>query len=177
LGGNTVVVTKSIFYYYSKATDITDLKIVKVNTQQIISPILRFDMEYNKVLVVDDEPHLLRSLTFVLAKAGYKITMAGDGEEALKKINEETPDIILLDVMMPKKNGYEVLETLRSIPEYKNIYVIILSAKGSDNDRVKALSVGANEFVSKPFSPIEMVARVKNIFTSEILSKKLKVID
>lgn len=132
-------------------------------------------MEKNKILVVDDEPHLLRSLTFVLAKEGYKITMAGDGEEALKKISEETPDLILLDVMMPKKNGYEVLETLRKIPECNNIYVIILSAKGSDNDRVKALSVGANEFISKPFSPIEMVARVKNIFTAENLTEKVGV--
>ena len=123
-------------------------------------------MNKQKILVVDDEPHLLRSLTFVLNKEGYQVTMAGDGEEALEKIAEDPPQLIFLDVMMPKKNGYEVLETLRSIPEYKNIYVIILSAKGSDLDRTKALSAGANEFISKPFSPIEVVSRVRNILKS-----------
>ena len=120
-------------------------------------------MRKHKILVVDDEPHLLKSLTFVLNKEGYQVSMASDGEEALNKIAEDRPDLIFLDIMMPKKNGYEVLELLRAIPELKDIYVIILSAKGSDNERLKALSCGANEFISKPFSPIEVVARVKII--------------
>jgi DNA-binding response OmpR family regulator len=116
-----------------------------------------------KILVVDDEPHLLRSLTFVLSKEGYQVIMATDGEQAIKMINEEKPQIVFLDVMMPKKNGYDVLETVRSVPENKNIYIIVLSASGSGNDRNKALAKGANEFISKPFSPIEAAARVKTI--------------
>jgi DNA-binding response OmpR family regulator len=129
-------------------------------------------MSKNKILVVDDEPHLLRSLTFVLNKEGYQVSMAGDGEEALNKIAEDRPDLIFLDIMMPKKNGYEVLEIIRNIPELKDIYVIILSAKGSDNERAKALSCGANEFISKPFSPIEAAARVKYIIKPTALAEK-----
>ncbi len=131
----------------------------------------------SKILVVDDEPHLLRSLTYVLNKEGYQVSMAGDGEEALRKIAEDPPHLIFLDVMMPKKNGYEVLEALRAVPECRNIYVIILSAKGSDHDRTKALSMGANEFISKPFSPIEVVARVKNIINPASSAENIEAIN
>jgi two-component system, OmpR family, alkaline phosphatase synthesis response regulator PhoP len=121
-------------------------------------------MNNKKILVVDDEPHLIRSLTFILAKEGYEISMASDGEEALKKIGENKPDLIFLDIMMPKKNGYEVCETIRNVPELKDIYIIMLSAKGWDIDRAKATNVGANEFMSKPFSPLEVVSRVRKAF-------------
>jgi two-component system, OmpR family, alkaline phosphatase synthesis response regulator PhoP len=133
-------------------------------------------MYKHKILVVDDEPHLLRSLTFVLSKEGYQVTMANDGEEALRKIVEDPPHLLFLDIMMPKINGYEVLETIRAIPEYRNIYVFILSAKGSDSDRTKALSLGADEFISKPFSPIEVVARVKDIIMPITLVKNVDAV-
>ncbi len=118
-------------------------------------------MTNKKILVVDDEPHLIRSLTFILAKEGYQTTMAYDGEEALLKIGESLPDLILLDIMMPKKNGYEVCEIIRKVLGLKNIYIIMLSAKGWDIDRAKAITVGANEFMSKPFSPLDIVSRVR----------------
>jgi len=114
-----------------------------------------------RILVVDDEPHLIRSLTYILAKEGYQVTMAVNGEDALKQISAGKPDLIFMDIMMPKKNGYEVCEIIRRIPELNDIYIIMLSAKGWEIDRNKAISVGANEFMSKPFSPLDVVARVK----------------
>jgi DNA-binding response OmpR family regulator len=118
-------------------------------------------MSSKKILVVDDEPHLVRSLSFILAKEGYEITTASDGEEALAKVANNKPDLMFLDIMMPKKNGYEVCEAIRRIPELNSLYIIMLSAKGWDIDRAKAIDVGANEFMSKPFSPLEIISRVR----------------
>jgi CheY-like chemotaxis protein len=118
-------------------------------------------MSLKRILVVDDEPHLIRSLSFILNKAGYEIGTAADGEEALQKVVEFKPEMIFLDVMMPKKNGYEVCEAIRKMPEYKDVYIIILSAKGGDIDKEKALNLGANEFMSKPFSPLDVLSRTK----------------
>jgi two-component system alkaline phosphatase synthesis response regulator PhoP len=116
-----------------------------------------------KILVVDDEPNLVRSLTFFLSKGGYEVYSAHDGEEALQKMHEVRPDIIFLDVMMPKKSGYEVCQEIRHSPELENIYVIMLSANGQETDREKSLTAGANEFITKPFSPIAVVRRVKEL--------------
>jgi DNA-binding response OmpR family regulator len=92
--------------------------------------------------------------------------MAVDGEDALKKISESKPDMLFLDIMMPKKNGYEVCETIRRIPALNDIYIIMLSAKGWEIDRSKAIGVGANEFMSKPFSPLDVIARVRKAMES-----------
>ena len=116
-----------------------------------------------KILVVDDEPHLVRSLTFILEKAGYIVSSASNGEEALSKIQQTKPNLVFLDVMMPKKNGYEVCEEIKKSSELKDIYVIILTAKGQETDREQGLKAGANEFITKPFSPLEIMARVKKI--------------
>jgi CheY-like chemotaxis protein len=115
-----------------------------------------------RILVADDEPHLIRSISFVLNKAGYEVCTANDGEEALKKLVDFKPELIFLDIMMPKKNGYEVCEEIRQMPEYKDTHIIVLSAKGGDIDKEKAFNVGANEFISKPFSPLEVISRLKN---------------
>ena len=123
-------------------------------------------MTNKKILVVDDEPHLIRSLTFVLAKEGYDLAVASDGEEALRKIVENKPDLMFLDIMMPKKNGYEVCEAIRGQESLKGIYIIMLSAKGWEIDRTKAANVGANEFMSKPFSPLEVVSRVRRALSA-----------
>jgi DNA-binding response OmpR family regulator len=120
-------------------------------------------MEKKRILVVDDEPHLIRSLSFVLSKEGYEVFTAADGQEAMDKVVQCRPDVIFLDIMMPKKNGYEVCECIRQMPDFKNTYIIMLSAKGREMDKEKALSVGANEFMSKPFSPLEIVSRVKHV--------------
>jgi DNA-binding response OmpR family regulator len=129
-------------------------------------------MNSKRILVVDDEPHLIRSLTYILAKEGYTVDMAGDGEEALIRVAENRPDMIFLDIMMPKKNGYEVCETIRSAPDWQDIYIIMLSAKGWDIDREKALNVGANEFMSKPFSPMEAASRAKKALGAQPLIEK-----
>ena len=119
-----------------------------------------------KILVVDDEPFILKSLTFVLKKEGFKVDVASNGLEAIDKIKNEKPDIIFLDIMMPKMNGLEVCQWLRNEPEFKDIYVIILTAKGQEADREKGLSLGANEYMTKPFSPSYVVKRIKEIFAS-----------
>lgn len=128
-------------------------------------------MDHKKILIVDDEPHLIRSLTFILAREGYEIISATNGEEALLKIGENKPNLMFLDIMMPKKNGYEVCDTIRKIPELNDIYIIMLSAKGWDIDRAKAIGVGANEFMSKPFSPLEVVSRVRKALENQSLVK------
>lgn len=123
-------------------------------------------MEKKKILVVDDEPYVVRSLMFVLKKEGYKTIGAYNGEEALQKAVEERPDLIFLDIMMPKMNGYEVCQKLKENEETKNIYVIILTAKGQKEDKMKGVEVGANEYITKPFSPSKVVQRMKEIFES-----------
>ena len=119
-----------------------------------------------KILVVDDEPFVLRSLTFVLGKHGYETVSAKDGREALKLIEEEKPDLVFLDVMMPYLNGYEVCRKIRQDPRNDNLYIIMLTAKGQERDRKKGLTVGANEFMVKHFSPSTVMQRVKEILDS-----------
>ncbi len=121
-------------------------------------------MSDKRVLVVDDEPFILRSLSFVLQKEGFPVSEATNGEEALDKIRSEHPAVILLDVMMPKKNGFEVLEEVKNDPALKSSYVIMLTAKGQESDRVKGLNLGVDEYMTKPFSPMKIVERVRAIF-------------
>lgn len=116
-----------------------------------------------KILVVDDEPHVVTSLTFVLRKEGYDVSSASNGEEAIAKVYESKPDLIFLDVMMPKKNGYEVCQELKSNPSCSDTHIIMLTAKGQDVDREEGLNSGADEFMTKPFSPGGVVKRVKEL--------------
>ena len=120
-------------------------------------------MAEKKILVVDDEPHVVRTLMFVLEKEGYDVSSAVNGEEALDLVHEHKPDLMFLDVMMPKKNGYEVCAEIKNDAAYSDIHIIILSAKGQDADRDKAISIGANEYMTKPFSPAGIIERVRNI--------------
>jgi DNA-binding response OmpR family regulator len=120
-------------------------------------------MPGKKILVVDDEPNVVRTLTFVLKKEGYDVSSTVNGEEALTKAREFTPSLMFLDVMMPKKNGYEVCQELKNDANTRDIHIIILSAKGQETDKEKALSTGANEFMTKPFSPVAIIARVKEL--------------
>lgn len=114
-----------------------------------------------RILVVDDEPFILRSLTFVLGKEGFAVSTARDGEEALEKIRNERPALVVLDVMMPKKNGYEVLQEVKGDDDLKDTYILMLTARGQESDRVKGLSMGVNEYMTKPFSPLKVVERVR----------------
>ncbi|BBO00425.1 response regulator YycF [Sporolactobacillus terrae] len=112
----------------------------------------------NKILVVDDEQPIADILQFNLEKEGYEVVCAYDGEEALKKVEEENPDMILLDVMLPVKDGMEVC---REVRKTHNMPIIMLTAKDSEIDKVLGLEMGADDYVTKPFSNRELIARVK----------------
>ena len=116
-----------------------------------------------RILVVDDEPHVIRSLTFVLSKEGYDVASAENGEDALAKIRALRPDLVFLDVMMPKKNGYEVCREVKKDSVLSDIRVIMLTAKGQESDREQGLSAGTDEFLTKPFSPIGVVEKVREL--------------
>jgi DNA-binding response OmpR family regulator len=120
-------------------------------------------MKEYKILIVDDEPYVVKALEFVLRKAGFTTLSAMDGVEALSVVEEHRPHVIFLDIMMPRKDGYEVCRELKQHPDYKDIYVIILSAKGQEIDKRMGLEAGANEYIVKPFSPVKIVEMVKEI--------------
>jgi two-component system KDP operon response regulator KdpE len=112
------------------------------------------------ILVVDDEPHVVQLLTMNLELEGFRVTSASDGYAALDKITREFPDLVLLDIMMPGMDGFE---TLKKIREVSMVPVIFLSAKGEEHDRVLGLDLGADDYITKPFSPVEMVSRIKAV--------------
>ncbi|MEE8273258.1 MAG: response regulator [Alphaproteobacteria bacterium] len=113
------------------------------------------------VLVVDDEPNIVVSLEFLMKQAGYDARIARNGEEALKALEERAPDLMLLDVMMPKRNGYDVCQTVRADARWAEVRIIMLTAKGRDVEREKGLALGADDYITKPFSTREVMERVK----------------
>jgi len=117
----------------------------------------------NKILVVDDEPNIVLSLEFLMKQAGFQVRTASDGEAALAAIAAEQPDLMLLDVMMPRKNGYEVCQAVRANPDWKGIRIIMLTAKGREVEREKGLALGADDYITKPFSTQEVVERVREL--------------
>lgn len=123
-------------------------------------------MTNKKILIADDEPYILRSLSFVLKKEGFDVEIACNGEEALEKAQQSNPKILFLDVMMPIKDGYKVCKKLKSNPKTKDIYIIMLTAKGQIIDKEKGLTIGADEYITKPFAPREIVNKVKKIMES-----------
>jgi DNA-binding response OmpR family regulator len=117
-----------------------------------------------KVLIVDDEPDILLMLRVNLEAEGYETALAADGETALRRIADERPDLVLLDVMMPVMDGWGVLETLaRDVYSHR---IIVVSAKSSERDMVRALELGASAYVSKPFDPDELIALVGRVLSS-----------
>ncbi len=120
-------------------------------------------MKQKKVLVVDDEPFICRSLSFVLRKENYEVFEARNGEEALEAIRTHRPDLVFLDVMMPKVNGFEVTKLVKSDPELKNTKIILLTAKGQDSDRETGRKLGADDYMTKPFSPTKILERARQI--------------
>jgi DNA-binding response OmpR family regulator len=114
-----------------------------------------------KILIVDDEPNIVISLEFLMKKEGFEVAVANDGDEALAKVASFNPDLILLDVMMPKKSGFEVCEALRADPQRAGLQIVMLTAKGRDTEVAKGLALGADAYVTKPFSTKDLVAKVK----------------
>jgi two-component system KDP operon response regulator KdpE len=113
-----------------------------------------------KILVVDDEERMVRFIRLNLEHDGFQVSEAFNGKQALQRLRDETPDLILLDVMMPDLDGFEVLHMIREI---SSVPVIMLTAKGEENDRVRGLELGADDYVSKPFSPRELTSRIKAV--------------
>ena len=115
----------------------------------------------HKILIVDDEPNIVISLEFRMKKEGFEVAVANDGEEALARVASFNPDLMLLDVMMPKKSGFEVCEALRADPQRAGLQIVMLTAKGRDTEVAKGLALGADAYVTKPFSTKDLVAKVK----------------
>jgi DNA-binding response OmpR family regulator len=116
-----------------------------------------------KILIVDDEPNIVVSLEFLMKKEGFEVAVAGDGEAAIAQAGSFRPDLVLLDVMMPKKSGYEVCQALRADPATAEVKIVMLTAKGRESEVAKGLALGADAYVTKPFSTKDLVARVKTM--------------
>ncbi len=116
-----------------------------------------------KILVVDDEPTIVRLMEFILARQGHQMLVATNGEDALAKVRAEKPDLVLLDIMMPRIDGYEVARTLRADPETARLPIIMLSAKAQEEDIRKGRDVGVDQYITKPFSPEHLVHAVRDM--------------
>lgn len=117
-----------------------------------------------KILVADDEPDILEIIQYNLIKEGYEVITARDGYEALAKTRATQPDLVMLDIMMPRKNGVEVCEILRAQPAYNNTLIIFLTALNDESSHIKGLETGADDYISKPISPKVLVSRVNALF-------------
>ena len=115
----------------------------------------------DKILIADDEPNILLSLDYLMRREGFEVLLARDGHEALALLQRERPRLVLLDVMMPGRSGHEVLEALRADDALKHTLVLMLSAKGRETDVAKGLGLGADAYITKPFSTQALVAQVR----------------
>ena len=117
----------------------------------------------HRILIVDDEPNIVISLEFLMKKEGFEVAIANDGEAELAQIAGFRPDLVLLDVMMPKKSGYEVCQAIKTDPAQSGIKVVMLTAKGRETEVAKGHALGADDYVTKPFATKDLVARVKSL--------------
>ncbi|MFQ5773633.1 MAG: response regulator transcription factor [Kiloniellaceae bacterium] len=117
----------------------------------------------HQVLVVEDEPNIVDSLSFLMKQAGFEVLIARDGDTAIRMMQSRVPDLVLLDVMLPRRNGYEVCREIRAHPEWKDVRIVMLTAKGRDLDRRKGLQLGADDYITKPFSTRKIVQRVREL--------------
>jgi DNA-binding response OmpR family regulator len=114
-----------------------------------------------RILIADDEPNIVISLEFLLKREGYDVVVAHDGVQALERVRAERPDLAILDVMMPNRNGFEVCQDLRQDPEFKTLRIMMLTAKGRDTEVSKGLALGADVYMTKPFATRDLLAKVK----------------
>ena len=116
-----------------------------------------------KILIADDEPNIVAAIEFLLKQRGHEVHTAEDGAAALAIVAEVVPDLVLLDVMMPRASGYDVCQAIRRRPEWRHIQIIMLSAKGRESEVVRGLTLGADLYVTKPFSTRDLVAKVEGL--------------
>ena len=116
-----------------------------------------------KILIADDEPNIVVSLEYLMKREGFDVRVAANGDEALTQVAEFEPDLLLLDVMLPRRNGFEVCQQLRRDPRWQSLKVVMLTAKGRDIEMQKGLALGADAYITKPFSTKELVASVKQL--------------
>ena len=117
----------------------------------------------HKILIADDEPNIVISLEYLMQREGYAVSVARDGEEAIAAILRDRPALVLLDVMMPKKSGFEVCQEVRANDAVRDTLILMLSAKGRDTDLAKGLGLGADAYMTKPFSTKELVLKVRQM--------------
>ena len=122
------------------------------------------DQKHKRILIADDEPDIVEIVQYNLAKEGYEVATAKDGDDALTKAKSQKPDLIILDIMMPKRTGVEVCEILRSQPAYKDTLIVFLTALSDEGSHVKGLEMGGDDYVTKPISPKVLVSRVNALF-------------
>jgi len=129
-------------------------------------------MSKGRILVVDDEIYIVHILDFSLGMEGYEVLTALDGEQALERLKSDKPDLIVLDIMMPKVDGYEVCRAIKGDPATQHIPVILLSAKGRNVDQKMGFDVGADDYITKPFSPRKLVERINALLGQAVSSEK-----
>jgi DNA-binding response OmpR family regulator len=117
----------------------------------------------NHILIAEDEPYIVESLAFVLGQAGYPVTAEKDGELVLQKVRQLKPEVLILDLMLPNKNGFEILKELKHDPDLTHTPVLVLTAKGQNHDRTTADQLGADAFITKPFSNRDVLECVRNL--------------
>src|SRR4030043_706964 len=122
----------------------------------------------SRILCVDDEPEILKFLEAVLVQNGYEVVKAEDGAEAMKKLKEERIDLVLSDVTMPKLDGFEVCRRIKADDRYRNIPVVIITGLTAKQDRIKGIDAGAEDFISKPIDPAEVLARIKMLLKAKV---------
>ena len=120
-----------------------------------------------KILIVDDEPNIVLSVEFIMIRSGYEVVTAADGEQVMGILAEQAPDLIILDVMMPRKNGFEVCADIRADQRFENLPILMLSAKGRDTEIRQGISMGADAYITKPFSTHELVEKVNELLQSQ----------
>jgi DNA-binding response OmpR family regulator len=120
-----------------------------------------------KVLIADDEPNIVTALEFLLKRSGYDVRVVVNGEEALAMVDSYAPDVVLLDVMMPIRSGYDVCQRIRERPDWRHIRIVMLSAKGREAEVSKGLSLGADLYITKPFSTQDLIAAIDGLFRDD----------
>lgn len=118
------------------------------------------------ILIVDDDPHIVTAIAYLMKRAGYEVAIANDGRQALDYLADNSPSLVILDVMIPGTNGFEVCEKIRAESRFAKMPVLMLSAKGRDAEMNKGLALGANAYITKPFSTYDLVERVKSLLRS-----------